>query len=91
MRNCKNINMFRDLRSTKLEYVNLTCCDLTNPLVERIVCAIRPLTSIRKMVVIDNYELEMNSLGNLFRLKKIKAIAEEDGTIVFPEVREKDK
>jgi hypothetical protein len=87
MRNCKNVNMFRDLRTTKLEYVNLTCCDLKNPLVERIVCALRPLTTIRKMVVTDNYEIELNSLGNLFRLKKIKAIPEDDYSIIFPEVK----
>lgn len=87
MRNCKNVNMFRDLRTTKLAYVNLTCTDLKNPLVERIVCALRTLITIRKMVVADNYEIDQVALGNLFRLKKIKAIPEDDFTILFPEIK----
>ena len=35
MRNSKNINMFRDLKTTSLVYVNLTACDLKNALVEK--------------------------------------------------------
>lgn len=81
MRNCKNINMFRDLKTTQLQYVNLTCSDLKNPLVERIVCALRALLTIRKLVIIDNYEVDLPSLGNLFRLKKIRANVEDDYTI----------
>ena len=46
MRNSKNINMFRDLKTTSLVYVNLTACDLKNALVEKIVLALRPLKTI---------------------------------------------
>ena len=87
MCNCKNVNMFRDLRTTKLQYVNLTCSDLKNPLVERIVCALRPWLTIRKMVIIDNFEVEIQSLMNVFRLKKIRAIPENDYSIIFPQIR----
>lgn len=87
MRNCKNVNMFRDLRTTKLTYVNLTCTDLKNPLVERIVLSLRQMLTIRKLVVSDNFEVDMNQLGNLFRLKKVKAYAEDDMSILFPEVK----
>ena len=75
MHGCKNVNMFRELRSTKLAYVNLTCCDLKNAYVERIVTALRALTSIKKLVVAD-----LVQLGNLFRLRRIKA----DASISFP-------
>ena len=46
LRNSKNINMFRDLKSTSLAYVNVTACDLKNNLVEKIVLALRPLKTI---------------------------------------------
>ena len=59
MRNSKNVNMFRDLKSTALRYVNLTSCDLKNPLLEKIVLALRPLRSIDKMIVTENLELDL--------------------------------
>ena len=34
----------------------------------------------------DNFEVDLTSLGNLFRLKKIKAIVEDDYSIIFPEM-----
>ena len=46
MHNSKNINMFRDLKSTALVYVNLSSCDLKNSLVEKIVLAFKPLKSM---------------------------------------------
>ena len=59
MRNSKNVNVFRDLKSTSIKYVNLTCCDLKNPLLERIVLALRPLNTIEKLIVVDNLELDL--------------------------------
>jgi len=59
MRNSKNVNMFRDLKSTSLKYINLTSCDLKNPLLEKIVLALRPLRTIEKMIVTDNLELDL--------------------------------
>ena len=41
MRNSKNVNLFRELRSTSLKYVNLTSCDLRNSLLERVILALR--------------------------------------------------
>lgn len=85
MRNCKNVNVFRDLKSTALKYINLTCCDLKNPLLERIVLAVRPLRSIDKMVVTDNLELDLNAMNGQFRVKKIKVnIKPDDNLILFP-------
>jgi hypothetical protein len=59
MRNSKNVNVFRDLKSSSLKYVNLTSCDLKNPLLERIVLALRPLHTIEKLIAIDNLELDL--------------------------------
>ena len=59
IRNSKNINLFRDLKSTSLVHVNLTSCDLKNSLVEKIVLALRPLKSIQKLVVAENYDLDI--------------------------------
>ena len=72
MRNSKNVNLFRDLRTTSLKYVNLTCCDLKNPLLEKIILALRSLDSIEKCVVVDNLELDLQSMNSLFRVKKVK-------------------
>ncbi len=72
MKGCKNVNPFRDLTTTKLENLNFTCSDLNNPLVERIVLASRPLSTIRRMILVENWEIEGETLCNLFRLKKIK-------------------
>ena len=46
MRNSKNVNMFRDLKTTKLQHVNLTCTDIKNSVVEKIVLALKPLKTI---------------------------------------------
>jgi hypothetical protein len=78
MRNSKNINMFRDLKTTSLVYVNLTACDLKNPLVEKIVLALRPLKTIQKLVVAENFELELMALDLMFKTKKIKVTVDED-------------
>ena len=75
--NCKNVNPLRDLKTTKLEVVNLTCTDLKNPLVERLVMALRPVPTIRRLILAENWEVDGNQLGNLFRLKKIRANVEE--------------
>jgi hypothetical protein len=72
MRNSKNVNVFRDLKSTSLKYVNLTCCDLKNPLLEKIVLALRALNTIEKCIVVDNLELDLQSMSGLFRVKKVK-------------------
>ena len=85
MRNSKNINMFRDLKSTNLMHVNLTSCDLKNVLLEKIVLALRPLRTIEKIVVAENYELELLALENIFKLKKVKVNIEDDSTITFPQ------
>ena len=85
LRNSKHLNMFRDLKNTSLAYVNLTNCDLKNMLVERIVLALRPLKSIQKLVLAENFELEMEALEQLFNSKKIKVAFEEDYSIItFP-------
>ena len=46
LRNCKNVNPFRALATTKLKHVNLTSSDLKNALVERVVCALRQIPSM---------------------------------------------
>jgi hypothetical protein len=46
MRNSKNVNLFRDLKNTKLQYVNLTSTDLKNNLVEKIVLALKQVRSM---------------------------------------------
>lgn len=87
MRNSKNINLFRDLKSTSLKYVNLTCCDLKNPLLERIVLALRPLNSIEKLIAVDNLELDLSAMNSLFRVRKIKINVKVDDYILeFPKV-----
>lgn len=86
MRNSKNVNMFRDLKSTSLKYINLTSCDLKNPLLEKIVLALRPLRTIEKMIVTDNLELDLQAMSNLFKVKKIKVnIRVDDNIILFPQ------
>ena len=70
--------MFRDLKTTSLVYVNLTACDLKNPLVEKIVLALRPLKTIQKLVVAENFELELMALDLMFKTKKIKVTVDED-------------
>ena len=62
----------------------MTSCDLKNILLERIVLALRPLRTIEKLVVAENYELELEALGNLFRLKRVRVGIEDDNTITFP-------
>ena len=78
MRNSKNVNLFRDLKATRLKHVNLTCCDLRNALLERIVLALRPLKTIEKLIVAENYELDLPALAGQFRAKKVKVVFEED-------------
>jgi len=78
MRNSKNVNMLRDLKSTKLRHVNLTQCDLKNALLERIVLALRPLKTIERLIVAENYELDLPSLASQFKAKKVKVVFEED-------------
>ena len=85
LRNSKNVNVFRDLKATQLNHVNLTCCDLKNVLLEKVVMSLRPLRTIQKLVVAENYELDLNALANIFRVKKIKVNFEEDQTITFPQ------
>jgi hypothetical protein len=86
MRNSKNVNMFRDLKSTSLKYINLTSCDLKNPLLEKIVLALRPLRTIEKMIVTDNLELDLQAMSNLFKVKKIKVnIRVDENIILFPQ------
>lgn len=78
MRNSKNVNVFRDLKSTSLKYVNLTCCDLKNPLLEKIVLALRALNTIEKCIVVENLELDLQSMSGLFRVKKVKVNINSD-------------
>jgi hypothetical protein len=86
MRNSKNVNMFRDLKSTSLKYINLTSCDLKNPLLEKIVLALKPLRTIEKMIVTDNLELDLQAMSNLFKVKKIKVnIRVDENIILFPQ------
>ena len=59
MKNSKNVNVFRDLKNTKLQYVNLTCTDLKNTLVEKIVLALKPLRTMQKLNIADNPEIEL--------------------------------
>jgi len=85
MRNSKNVNVFRDLKSTSLKYVNLTCCDLKNPLLEKIVLALRALNTIDKCIVVDNLELDLPSMHGLFRVKKVKVNINSDEFLInFP-------
>ena len=85
MRNSKNVNVFRDLKSTALKYVNLTCCDLKNPLLEKIVLALRALNTIEKCIVVDNLELDLPSMSGLFRVKKVKVNINSDEFLInFP-------
>ena len=87
MRNSKNVNLFRDLKSTSLKYVNLTCCDLKNPLLERVVLALRPLNTIERLICLDNLELDLQAMQSLFRVKKIKVNVKVDDYICeFPKV-----
>ena len=62
MRNCKNVNMFRDLRATRLEYANLTGCGLNNASVERIVAALRANGGIRRVVLGENWDIDSAAL-----------------------------
>ena len=87
MRNSKNVNVFRDLKTTALKYINLTCCDLKNMLLERIVLAIRPLQTIEKLICIENLELDLSAMNSLFRVKKVKVNIKVDENIIeFPKV-----
>lgn len=85
LRNSKNVNLFRDLKNTKLQYVNLTCTDLKNSLVEKIVLSLKPLRTMQKLNIAENPEVELQALQVLFRLKKIKVNVQEDHMITFPE------
>ena len=85
IRNSKNLNLFRDLKSTSLTYVNLTSCDLKNGLVEKIVLALRPLKTIQRLILAENFELEMDQMRAAFDSKRIKVCFEEDTqSIIFP-------
>jgi hypothetical protein len=59
MRNSKNVNVFRDLKGTKLQYVNLAQTDLKNNLVERIVLALKPVRTMQKINIAENPEIEL--------------------------------
>ena len=85
LRCSKNVNVFRDLKSTQLSYVNLTACDLKNPILEKIVLALRPLRTMEKLIVADNLELDLKALESVFRVKRIKVNFEEDMTVTFPQ------
>ncbi|CDW75705.1 UNKNOWN [Stylonychia lemnae] len=85
MRNSKNVNLFRDLKSTKLQYVNLTSTDLKNNIVEKIVLSLKPVRSMQKLNISDNPEVELAQLNHMFKLKKIKVNVQDDYMITFPE------
>jgi hypothetical protein len=59
MRNSKNVNLFRELKNTKLEYVNLTSTDLKASQVEKIVLALKPLKTMRRLNIAENPEVEI--------------------------------
>lgn len=59
MINSKNVNVFRDLKTTKLQYVNLTSTDLKNNIVEKIVLALKPVRTMQKLNIADNLEVEL--------------------------------
>jgi hypothetical protein len=40
--------------------------------------ALRPLKSIEKLVLGENYELDLPSMASNFRVKKVKVLIEED-------------
>lgn len=87
MRNSKNVNMFRDLKTTSLRNVNLTCCDLKNPLLERIVLALRPLETIERLVCCENLELDLHAMNSLFKVKKVRVnIKEDEYCVDFPKI-----
>ena len=87
MRNSKNVNLFRDLKSTSLKNVNLTCCDLKNPILEKIVLSLRPLQTIEKLVCCDNLELDLHQMHGVFRVKKVRVnVREDEFTVDFPKV-----
>lgn len=84
MRNSKNVNLFRDLKTTKLQHVNLTSTDLKNSIIEKIVLALKPLRTIQKVVIAENYEVDIQALQHLFKSKKVKVNVEDDFSITFP-------
>lgn len=84
MRSSKNVNVFRDLKGTKLQYVNAAQTDLKNNLVERMVLALKPCKTMQKINVAENPELELQQMQNLFRLKKIRVNVQDDFIITFP-------